>query len=156
MKLSRCFELQNRAFSSLGWYTNPHSIDHEPILGPRLALTSWYTRTLSISNESSNENLVTTETLFPSFTSHERSERGGEAHGGEDGGHNPLEEPEHANERRAFPLQQDLWVQLHHSRPALPHDLHLRHRPPHGTRIRRPLPQVALLWPRRSLPRSRS
>jgi len=74
---------------------------------------------------------------------HERSERGGEALCGEVRLHHPLPEPGHENEGGAFPLQQDLRVHLHHSRPTMPHALHLRHRPPHGARVRRALPQVA-------------
>jgi hypothetical protein len=51
--------------------------------------------------------------------------------------------------RRAVPVQPRLRVQLLHQWPRLPHASHLRHGPPHGARIRGPLPPPPLS-PRRS------
>lgn len=71
---------------------------------------------------------------------HEGAERGGEAVGGEGGGDHTVKEPRAKDEGRKIPVQQAIRVQLLHSRPTLPHGGHLRHWPPHGARVRRPLP----------------
>lgn len=82
------------------------------------------------------------------------AERGGEAVGGEGGGRDTLPRRRDEGEGGAIEVQQDLRVRLHHQGAAVPDALHLRHRPPHGARLRRPIPQVALVRPHTTLPRS--
>jgi len=71
-------------------------------------------------------------TVTNGWTRHNRPKRGGEAVGGEIGGEHTLTQPRSSSKGRSFSLQQNLRIQLHHSRSTLSNALHLRPRSPHG------------------------